>query len=476
MRWPIRIQILVPFVAVVLLAVVAMTAAAAWLAAARSDARTVAQLRDVVETLSHTNVPYTSSVLEKMKGLSGAHFVACDERGKVLASTLPSGTPLPAQFGTTLRSGETKTLTDQPGIELGQTRYLLARMEPHGDASVRALFVLYPESSWSRARWDAALPPLAVGAGAVLLTAAVSGWLAQRFGGRIRLLQEQVAAIAAGDFREIAAGGRQDEIQDLVGSVNAMSAQLRQMQDTIRQSERTKLLAQLAGGLAHQLRNAVTGARMALQLHQKRCAAGAGDKSLFVALRQLELTETQVRGLLSLGRGERRELMACDLGRLVEEVATLVEPICEHARVTLELDGNWEPSEIPGDREALRGAILNLVMNAIEAAGPGGAVTLRSSACDGQTVLEVEDTGRGPLGETAENLFDPFVTTKPEGVGLGLSLARQAALDHGGDIAWTRKNERTVFRFALPAGRPVHKSEIQNPQSEMALGSAAPHR
>jgi methyl-accepting chemotaxis protein len=234
LRWPIRNQIFVPFVVVVLLAVVAMTAAAAMLAARQREAQTLAQLQNVVETLAHTSVPFTESVLQKMGGLSGAQFVACDSGGNIIASTLPAGVSLPADFDVSLNSGELKSLASQPALVLDDTRYFLARMQPRSDANVRALFVLYPEASWSRARWDAALPPLAVGTGAIVLTSVASGWLAQRFGRRIRLLQSQVAAIAAGDFSEIAATHRQDEIQELVLSVNSMAAQLRQMQHTIR--------------------------------------------------------------------------------------------------------------------------------------------------------------------------------------------------------------------------------------------------
>src|SRR5262249_26786374 len=75
LRWPIRNQIFVPFVAVVLLAVVAMTAVAAVHAARQRETQTLAQLQNVVETLAHTSVPYTASVLQKMSGLSGAQFV-----------------------------------------------------------------------------------------------------------------------------------------------------------------------------------------------------------------------------------------------------------------------------------------------------------------------------------------------------------------------------------------------------------------
>lgn len=493
MRWPIRNQIFVPFVAVVLLAVMAMTAVAALLAARQRELQTLAQLQNVVATLAHTSVPYTESVLQKMSGLSGAQFVACDAAGKVIASTLPVGVSLPAGFGQSLRGGELNSLASQPTLLLDDTRYFLARMEPRSDANVRSLFVLYPEASWSRARWDAALPPLAVGAGAILLSSVASGWLAQRFSRRIRLLQGQVAAIAAGDFSEIAATHRQDEIQELVSSVNSMSAQLRDMQHTIRRSERTRLLAQLAGGLAHQLRNAVTGARMALQLHQRRCAAAPEDNSVSVALRQLALTETQVRGLLSLGRGERSQPALCDPSQLVADVAALVQPICEHALVTLDmpidvLRGDWftgpvSTDTVRADLESLRAAILNLVTNAIEAAGPGGQVTLRTISKDRLIGVEVGDNGPGPSSRVADVLFEPFVTTKPEGVGLGLALVRQVALDHGGSLTWQREAGHTVFRLMFPAAVSktsesssmsevafqIAKSEIRNPKCEIPL-------
>jgi signal transduction histidine kinase len=483
LRWPIRNQIFVPFVGVVLLAVAAMTAVAALLAARQREAQTLAQLQNVVETLAHTSVPYTEGVLQKMSGLSGAQFVACDARGDVVASTLLDGTALPANFGVEARSGDLASLASQPTVTLDGNRYFLARMEPHGDANVRALFVLYPVASWSRDRWSAVLPPLAVGAGAILLSSLASGWLAQHFSRRIRLLQKQVAAIAAGDFSTIVAGQRRDEIQELVASVNSMSAQLRAMQHTIRQSERTRLLAQLAGGLAHQLRNAVTGARMALQLHQRRCDAPHDDKSLSVALRQLALTETQVRGLLSLGRTERSQPAPCNAGQIVEEVASLVEPICEHAGVTLERDlntaGNPDPAyQVRADLDSLRAAVLNLVTNAIEAAGPAGRVTLRTLHHEATVSIEIGDDGAGPPARVAETLFEPFVTSKPEGVGLGLALARQVAVDHGGTLTWKRESDRTVFRLTLPAieatsdaadqTMPLNvKSEIRNPKSEI---------
>jgi signal transduction histidine kinase len=191
-------------------------------------------------------------------------------------------------------------------------------------------------------------------------------------------VQQQVANVAAGDFREISPGHRHDEVADLTVSINQMCSQLRGMRQVIQQSERARLLAQLAAGLAHQLRNSLTGARMSVQLHIKRYPAAAGDETLSVALRQLALTEEQVKGLLSAGRVERGTPEVCDLGQLLADVARLVDPACQHARVALGHSGGdgTDVLTLFADRSSLRAAILNLALNAIEAAGPGGNVGL----------------------------------------------------------------------------------------------------
>ena len=116
-----------------------------------------------------------------------------------------------------------------------------------------------------------------------------------------------------------------------------MCVELREMRAAARRSERSRLLAQLAAGLAHQLRNALTGARLSVQLHARRSPPGPGDRTLEVALRQLAMTEEQVKGLLSLGRVEAGPPVPVDPGRLLDEVALLLEPTCEHAGVTLEV-------------------------------------------------------------------------------------------------------------------------------------------
>ena len=242
-----------------------------------------------------------------MRGLSGAHFAVFTSDGRVTDSTLPA--LIARACGSSGRADRLGArfagrITDSAAGR--HPVFRCAAQDPRCGPMTARCWCFIPRPVGGRRRWEAATPPLAVGLGTLGLMAAVTSWIAHRISGRIRRVQQQVARIAAGDFEGFDPGPRGDEVQDLAGSINLMCNQLKQMQQTIRQSERTRLLAQLAAGLAHQLRNSLTGARMSIQLHAKRFPPQGGDETLNVALRQLAMTEEQVKGLLSLGRVERQ--------------------------------------------------------------------------------------------------------------------------------------------------------------------------
>ena len=154
---------------------------------------------------------------------------------------------------------------------------------------------------------------------------------------------------------------------------------------------------------------------------------------------------------------------------------------CEHFRVTLLVDvpegAAWEIA----DADGFRTAVLNLSLNALEAAGEGGRVEIvvlperesnedelpAESASDNRLyqraiAVEVRDSGDGPASEISDSLFEPFVTSKPEGVGLGLALAKSAAETAGGKLSWERRDGLTVFRFSVPAQQVAAKLEFSS--------------
>lgn len=457
--WPIRNQIFLPFAGVLLAAVATIAVFAAYVSAERSEQQTVAQLNRVIVTLGQSSFPYSERVLLQMRGLSGAEFVVLDERQTIRAATLPIQGAMGLTDTSSAVDGTLSSLGQYPTMIVSGVRYFAARVERRQATGTTTLVVLYPEVDWQQARRDAAGPTLVVGLAMIVVIGLLSAWLANRLGNRIRSVQQQVTAVAAGNFDAIVVDRRNDEIHELAIAVNSMSAELQSMQQTIRQSERSRLWGQLAGGLAHQFRNAITGARMAVQIHRRRCRSDANDESLDVALRQLSLTEEQVKGFLSLGRVESPQHQPWALSRLVDEIASLVRPVCEHANVEFEQKIKGDGNAVVSDSENVRTAVLNLTLNAIEATSAvdgeqGGAarerrVILTAEVGDGCVEFRVVDTGPGPPIELADRLLEPFVTGKPEGVGLGLALAKRVADLHDGSLEWSREGGQTMFRLRI---------------------------
>jgi signal transduction histidine kinase len=170
---------------------------------------------------------------------------------------------------------------------------------------------------------------------------------------------------------------------------------------------------------------------------------------LQVALRQLGRIETNLRQFLDLGKPPDGAQRPCDLVELIGQAVSLLKPQCQHAGTSL----TWEPPEpmvIDGDATQLGHLFGNVIGNAVEAAGPGGEVRLAATRSGARFTFEITDSGVGPPAAIASKLFDPFVTGKEQGIGLGLAVAKQAVESHGGRISWERRDDRTVFRIELP--------------------------
>jgi signal transduction histidine kinase len=467
MRWPIRNQILVPFAIVQAVAVGVISLSAAWLAADRAEREAIERLNRVVQTLSTANFPIRSAVLEQMKGLSAADFIAAGNGDAITASTLPAeqarmilSAPRP-----TAGTGE---LGEFLPVAVGTDKWLAGSVDVLKSPELRQLLVLIPERDWQTARRDAIVPPLVIGGIALMAMVSISFWLSARIGHRLRRMQQHVQRLASSNFDEFLPTTGHDELQELATSINRMAQDLQQTTQQIRLAERTTLVTQVAGGLAHQLRNSITGARMAVQLHLRRCG-DADRESLNVALRQLSLTENQIRGLLRLTRDVQQPPVQGRLDQLLETARELLEPQCQHSEITMTVQRAENcPAEclMVDDSEQIQAAVLNLLQNAVEACGPGGTVTVTVSLETDRILVDVLDTGPGVADNLRTRLFEPFVTGKPEGVGLGLTLAAQAAEDHGGRLSYDRIGQKTRFRFevacrsVLSVETPAHETTL----------------
>jgi len=452
MRLSIRYRLLLPLM-LLLLGDAAATGWAAITAARGAEQRFAAQQWAVARTLTEPRSTFrlTERVLEQMKGFSGAEFLFVPSSGPP-ESTFPEPKPSPpADVPTATQPGTEEEHTLGPPVTVAGKEYRCLRLPlrpPHPNSGGN-LFIFYPETLRQTAVRDAVRPLLILGGLGGLLAAGLAIAFGSSLVRRIRDLDARTRLIAGGDFRAMPVPAANDELRDLCEAVNEMARRLAAFQDELQRSERLRVLGQFSGGLAHQLRNASTGAKLAIELFLQENSAGDAEP-LRVALRQLARIEANLRQFLDLGKPPAAVKQRCDLVKLIDQAVSLVKPQCQHAGMRLIWTDPLAEAVITCDPTQLSHLLGNLIGNAVDAAGPGGTVEVRLAAREKEILIEVIDSGPGPPPELAAKLFEPFVTGKPEGIGLGLAVAKQAAEAHGGTIEWERRDGRTVFRIRLP--------------------------
>lgn len=442
----IRYQIAAPLLAIQTAVALMMAISGAWIASERVEVEILNRLEGISNVLSNPQFPLTASILQRLRQLTGAHFISTDENDRPIETSFPH---FPETVS--LRSQKPRSLNHAPRASVQGVDYFSLDIPLTGQN--RRLIALYPVELWRSARREALAIPLLQGLGGFLAMTAVTTFVSRRISSRLAMVEQGVERVANGQFEELALNSNQtDEIDQLANSINQMSRKIQEMQKTIETTEQMRVLAQVASGLAHQLRNSIAGARMAIQLHLKRCPLSATDESAAMALRQLQLTEEQIRGLTSQNQSELRKIEPVDLNDLVREVLSLLEPNAKHARVPLHFESDHDILRVKGNISELRTTIFNLVNNAIDAARPGGSVDLKTFRTDhGDLRLVIIDNGPGFPPDMIASIGRPFVTTKPEGLGLGLYLACQVAERHNCKLAWRREAELTIFEWTWPA-------------------------
>ena len=459
MRIPLQYQIMVPLAAVAGVSLLAVAAINARLATSETHAAIDRQLAGVVRVLATSNFPLTDTVLRQMKSLSGAEFVLFDQSDRLISA---SDAALAVNLPPTDTIGKSESVALGPQIAIENKTFFHSAIRLQRDlnsADSSVLHILFPRDQYDAAWRSAFLPPLVIAVLAVIAVALVTQWIANRISRSLALLGAGVQRLAGGEFTPLDLPERDDEVRDLAIAVNQTATRLTEYEQHVRQTEQVRTVAMLGAGVAHEMRNAATGCRLAVDLHAENCPAAASDDTLAVAKSQLQLMESRLQRFLQLGHEHVKTVkQPVDLKQLVDELLPLVLPAARHAGVIV----NWNPSEKPAwvmaNADSLGMVIVNLLLNAIEAVQkqPANSQSPRNvflrllDGPAGQVEFEVSDSGAGLSESVAENLFKPFVTTKAEGVGLGLAVAQQVATEHGGDIQWSRQEGLTRFRLRLP--------------------------
>lgn len=475
MRIPIRYQFMLPLLVVVIASLLAVGIINSRLATRQTKARIEKQLQGVVSALAESSYPLTDSVLRQMGRLANAEFVLTDAKGSQLAT---GNSAIPAKLAADALTAKTAAgVTLGPELAINSKPYFhssvwIERRAHRAEPSV--LHILFAQDEFNTAWRATFLPPAVVGGITVVAVALVTHLVVGRVSRVLANLGREVARLADGDFSEVRQPEWNDEARDLAIAINQTARRLADYESELRRTERLRTVAMLGAGLAHEMRNAVTGCRLAVDLHAECCQGGQEDDSLEVARRQLRLMENRLQQLLHLGKQPTASnRQALDLSGLVSESVALIKPAALHAGIRLVWNAPPQQVLVHADAELLGQAVMNVLLNALDAAaksqaaannqandnqandGREGLVHIEMHCLEEESELVVTDSGDGPdenLTETnfTEDVFEPFVTSKSEGVGLGLAVAKRVVESFGGHIGWDRGAGVTKFRIRLP--------------------------
>ncbi|MGA2267432.1 MAG: ATP-binding protein [Bryobacteraceae bacterium] len=229
---------------------------------------------------------------------------------------------------------------------------------------------------------------------------------------------------------------------------------IRQAEEAVRRSDRLAALGQLSAGLAHELRNPLGTIKASAEMLSRNVAAEnevAREVAGFISS-EVDRTNSLVTRFLQFARPLELRLDTADLAHTLDRAVAAVE----REAPGIAIYRNYEPAipPFPFDAELMERVLYNLVLNAAQATAPGGAVTVKTRAAGGTAEISVIDRGAGIEARHLDGIFNPFFTTKPEGVGLGLAIVSKIVDEHGGKITVeSEPGKGSIFRVLLPMER-----------------------
>lgn len=223
------------------------------------------------------------------------------------------------------------------------------------------------------------------------------------------------------------------------------------------------LFEAIAAGIAHEVRNPLNALQINLGILEQEISEIVPDRTghIFEVIgriaSELRSLDNFVAEFLRFARPPRPALETVAVRPLLEDLVTFIGPECARKGVTLSLRLEAEPDTLLADRLQLKHAVLNLVLNALQATPEGGEIVVEAAGHGRSLDIVVRDSGEGMPAEVLAQAFDAFFTTREGGTGLGLPIARRIAEAHGGTVAIrSGAGEGTAATLSLPAASGSH--------------------
>jgi signal transduction histidine kinase len=451
-------RIVIPFALIALLAMSSTAYVALTVASRALETRVETQILNAATLISQSEFALNPAILRSVKAIAGADVVTFNDEGTVLASTLDaakSRVVVTAIGPAAAQAGPFPEVFRQ--IDCGEACEVAYRRVPSRPGTAVAVVTARTEllaatRAVTRAILIAAFLSLV---GMVVVSQAV----ARRVTAPLDALVGFTKDVDTGDTARRAPSG-DDEIGGLGQAFNDMLDRLDQSQDALVRSEKLALAGLFAARVAHDIRNPLAAIKMQTQLLRARFGSGTDRQSVAMfdsVHRDIVQVELVVRDLLELARpGELKREMV----RLVDVIDDTLEHVASHLtyrKIHIQKDIDFSLPPIALDAARFKQALLNVISNAADAMPEGGTLTVAAASAGSEVRLDVCDDGTGIDTAILPRVFDPFVSSKRDGMGLGLVNTKSVVDNHGGRIEIAPLGSRgTRVSIWLPAGSVQH--------------------
>ena len=391
-------------------------------------------------------------VARQLKGSTGGSEFVFASGGTIIASSVPPAVASPPAAGST---------PTKPGRVVADGHEYLRLATPLLDMSAHPVAELVILRSFDNARQtliDLRRDVVALWLVALAAALLVTYFVARRIMHPVAELDRAAAEIMRHNYEYKVEVRSEDELGRLARTFNAMSSSIQGAREELIRQERITTIGRLSTSIVHDLRNPLAaiyaGAEMLFDAKLATEQVQRLARNIYRASRSIQ---DMLQQLLNVARGRTGSAELCSLKEVVAGAwsAVAVEAESRNVEFKLELP---EDLELMMERPRMERAFLNLLQNAVQAMPTGGNVTVRSEIRAGEVLVSVTDTGPGIRPELRSRLFQPFVTGRKNGLGLGLALSRQTIWDHGGDIWVDFDGPGARFWLRIPLSQPVRST------------------
>jgi len=400
------------------------------------------QLTKVANIISRSSYVLNPAILKQMKEVVQAEIVVSDTQGHLLHDTLGDSADTVA-----IRQLIQHRLSPERTTEISlvlRGRHYNAVIEPlHIPEQGAAFLSLWmPTEEADRLQQKIFLATGWLTLFGVIAMAGLGYLIARSITLPVEELATVTSRIAAGNFEQRATIRHHDEIGALAQSFNQMLSQVQAYEQRLIESEKIGTAGQMAAGLAHEIRNPLTSIKMFIQILHGRLRDQPDNQAMSASLLQeVCRLERIIDQIVERARPGAPVKIAGNINDPLNEVLVLATPTLQAAGITVESRLDETLPAFPYDPEQMKQVFWNLLLNGKDAMPKGGRLEITSTVIDHAIDIAFADTGSGLAGSNPDLCFKAFYTTKPEGLGLGLSTSRKIVEQHGGALTLTNREQ-----------------------------------